>query len=153
MLIIVDSNILIEAQSEEPLPGAIEAMKEIATYDQLAYISLMDIDTLNEVLQRYSFPTVQLAISCSYESEKLQAILSHIHSNERFTFISTAQVLKALDTDRVWNNYPQAAATLASRFTFIIYGVKQVEQDLLPYAEFPVEALPSWQEITITAET
>lgn len=153
MLIIVDSDILIEAQSEEPLPGAVDAMKEIATYDQLAYISLMDTDTLNAVLQRHSFSTAQLTISCSHESEKLQAILSHIHSNKRFTLISTAQVLKALDTDSVWNNYPQAAATLASSFTFIIYGVKQVEQDLLPYAEFPLEALSSWQEITIAAET
>lgn len=144
MFVIVDSNTLFSKNSE-PLPGAVEAMREIAMYDQLVYISSQNTDSLNAALLSSDFPATQI-ISCSDDSEKLLAILRHVRSKERITFISTAQVLKALNTDRIWNDYPRGAANLASRFVFIVHGVEQISRDLLPYAEFPIEAQSSWQE-------
>lgn len=152
MFIVIDCDTLL-TQSGEPLPGAIEKMRDINEVDQLVYISSKNISALNTQMKRLGFPAGQSFISCQNDSDKLLTILSYILSpNERITFISTVQVLKSLDMDRIWRERPQAATTLPSRFTFIICGVRQIKRNLLSYIEFPVEALPSWQENAITAE-
>ncbi len=151
MLIVVDCDTLL-MQSGEPVPGAIKRMRDIDEIDQLIYISSKNLSTLNTQMKRLGFPTGQSFISCQNDSDKLLTILDYILSpKEHITFISTASVLKSLDLDRIWRERPQAASTLSSRFTFTVYGVQEIKRNLLPHIEFPIEALPSWQENTATA--
>jgi hypothetical protein len=134
--------------NREPLPGSAEAARQIAEHDRLLYITAESTDLPSGALRRSNFPAAPI-IACNSDSEKLLAILQYIHPNERITFISTEAVLRALDIDRVWMNHPQAARTLASRFTFIIHGVERITRDILPHAEFPIEAQLVWQPVAV----